>query len=217
MPKKGRAKHMRGSCSLKFYFSLIISYLHRFFELRSHIFALCKWKRVTQHAKVLTLSNCVQYPSISTHQAHIQLISPWKTGSHTNIYSLGSEEDCFIHLEASNTSLPYKSDASAVCISVEPGPMQRTSHVRSLQKFSPHPRGAHRTGWHSHSLLRPDGSLQQSVVKLPLSGTAQCIVCLTLSLNGSLTPLFLIVFDYPRTSHSLPHTEFPRGSHPFHT
>lgn len=56
--KKGRAKHMRGSCSLRFYFSFLISYLHRFFEVCSHIFALCKWKRATQHTKVLTLNGC---------------------------------------------------------------------------------------------------------------------------------------------------------------
>jgi len=94
--------------------------------------------------------------------------------------------------------------------------MRRTSGARSLQKPTPRPRGARLADWHSHSLPRPDGWLQQTVVKLPLSGTAQCIICLMLSPNGSLTPLFLIVFDYPRTSHSLPHAEFPRGSHPFH-
>lgn len=73
---------MGGNRSLQFYFSFLISYLHRFFGLHSHIFAPCKWKRVTQHAKALTLNNYVQYSSTSTHQAHIQLISSWKT-SHT--------------------------------------------------------------------------------------------------------------------------------------
>lgn len=84
---------MRGSGSLQFYFFFLISYLHRFLELCSHIFALCKWNRVTQHARVLTLNNYVRYPSRSTRQAHIPLISSWITRSHTNLYSLGSEED----------------------------------------------------------------------------------------------------------------------------
>lgn len=88
---------------------------------------------------------------------------------------------------------------------------QRTSRVWSLQWSSSHPRGAI-TQPGTVTSPNPDGSTAQTVVKLPLSGTAQRIICLMLSLNGSLTPLFLIIFDYPRTSRSLPPTEFPKGS-----
>lgn len=48
---------------------------------------------------------------------------------------------------------------------------------------------------------------------IPSSGIAPCILCLLLLSNGSLTPLSLIVFDYPRQSLSLPR-RVPRGIPP---
>lgn len=144
MPKKGRAKHRRGSCSLQFYFSFLISYLHRFFKLPSHIFALCKWKRVTQHTKVPTPNNYVQYPSISTHQAPIQLISSWKTRSHMTLCSLGSKGGVS-HTFISQRRLPFSPDAPAASVPAERGPGRRPSCARILREFSSHPRGAHGT------------------------------------------------------------------------